>query len=85
MATWTFKKESETTVKVVVEFKRNHSDDCAGWYVRDGEIIDRVQEDYEYYGDYGRAAEFERQLQKQSYLPRIGDEIGVDFSDAARG
>jgi hypothetical protein len=49
------------------------------------DIIDRVQEDYEYYGDYGRAAEFERQLQKQSYLPRIGDEIGVDFSDAARG
>ena len=45
MATWTFKKESETTVKVVVEFKRNHSDDCAGWYVRDGEIVGRVWED----------------------------------------
>jgi hypothetical protein len=45
MATWTFKKESDTTVKVVVEFQRNHSDDCAGWYVRDGEIVGRVWED----------------------------------------
>ena len=45
MATWTFKKESETIVKVVVEFQRNHSDDCAGWYVRNGEIVGRVWED----------------------------------------
>lgn len=45
MATWTFKKESDTTVKVVVEFQRNHSDDCAGWYVRDGEIVGRVWDD----------------------------------------
>ena len=44
MATWTFKKESDTTVKVVVEFQRNYSDDCAGWYVRDGKIVGKVWE-----------------------------------------
>jgi hypothetical protein len=45
MATWTFKKVSDTTVKVVVEFQANKTDDCAGWYVRNGEIVGRVWED----------------------------------------
>lgn len=45
MVVWVFTKVSETTVKVVVEFQANGTDDCAGWYIRNGEVVGKVCDD----------------------------------------